>query len=596
VLKKLDRKHRLNLILTFVLAIVFLFVGLVVTFFLIYSLPGDIALLILPPSFTQQEYDWAVRLLGLNDPLFFRFLRYLGDFLRGDWGNSYFFMSGAPVNLLLQIRFTRTIELLILPLLIGLNLGFIFGKISKRTKRNWLKMGIQLLSAIGIAVPIFFFGMMLQYFISFQLGWLPAIGYKTAGFSNPPFITGFRILDSIISGNWHLAVDTIEHYILPIIILTVAITALMTRVFSPKLAEDSYKKKTILSITAKTSAVFGVILTYLFLIEVTFNLNGIGDLFLTTLWGDFFVLRGFMFAIIILFVITIFVSNLSFSLIGLVRDKIHPPQKDLKDTTEREPKISAKIELKNFLNNIVRSPITIIGLVAVIVPIFISIFPQLVTVYSFEDATGVFWDPWAIPSPDHPLGTSKFGRDILAQVVYGTRDSLIFGFGAVLIGLIGGSIFGPLASKFNRVGHTIIMSSMLIFYILPGIIIVMFLITILPGGPTFGFLMFTTGFLLIPSFTRIIANSEFRPIPIGKKIISYIPLIAGFAILFYVSLGFLGFSDWRTINLGQLVNVGRERLWDVTHFPHATFWPGAMIFFILIGLFVLHEGLAKSSR
>jgi ABC-type dipeptide/oligopeptide/nickel transport system permease subunit len=124
----------------------------------------------------------------------------------------------------------------------------------------------------------------------------------------------------------------------------------------------------------------------------------------------------------------------------------------------------------------------------------------------------------------------------------------------------------------------------------------MFFTITIPGGATFGLLMFTTGFLLIPSFTRIIANAEFRPITIGKKIISYVPLFAGFAILLYVSLGFLGFSDWRQIQLGNLINIGRERLWDITHFPHAVFWPGAMIFFILIGLFVLHEGLAKSSR
>jgi len=571
------------------LGIVFLYVGLVVTFFLIYSLPGDIVLLALPPSWTLPQYEAMVQQLGLNDPLFFRFLRYIGEFLSGDWGITHSSMAGAPVNLVLQIRFPRTIEPLILPLAIGIILGFVFGKISKRTKRNWLKMGI----AVGIAVPIFFFGLMSQRFIGIQLGWLPVIGYKTAGFPNPPLITGFRILDSLISGNWHLALDTIQHYILPTIVLTVAITALMTKVFSSKLAEDSYKKKTILSNTAKTSAVFGVIFTYLFLIETTFNLNGIGNLFLLGLFNDFFLLRGCMFLIIILLVITIFVSNLRFTLTGLVKDKKHPPQKDLKDTTEREPKISAKIELKNFLHNIVRSPITIIGLILVIIPIFISIFPQLFTVYSFEDATGIWWDAWAMPSPDHPLGTSKFGRDILAQVVYGTRDSLIFGFGAVLIGLIGGSIFGPLASKFNRVGHTITMSFMLIFYVLPGIVLVIFFAVI--SYPV-GLLMFTTGFLLIPSFTRIIANAEFRPVTIGKKIISYVPLFAGFAILLYVSLGFLGFSSWRTIQLGNLISISRERLWDITHFPHATFWPGLIAFLIVIGLFVLHEGLAKSSR
>ena len=586
------RKHGINLILMSVLAIVFLYVGLVVTFFLVNSLPGDIALLYLPPSFTQEQYDAVVQKLGLNDPLFFRFLRYIGEFISGDWGISGSLMAGAPVSEVLQDRFPRSIELLILPLLIGINLGFIFGKIAKRTKRNWLKMGIRLLSAVAIAIPIFLFGMYLQYTLAFQADVFPAVGYKNFAYPNPPIVTGFRILDSMISGQLYLAADTILHYILPGLVLTVAITALMTRVFGSKFAGHSDKKNTILSNTAKTSAVFGVILTYLILIDVIFNLYGSGSFFLSALMSaDFFLLRGFMFVFLILFAITIFVSNVSFTLIGIVRDKIHPPQKDLKDTTEREPRISGTIELKNFLKKIIRSPITIIGLVLVIIPIIVSIFPELISGVSFEDVNGIWPGAWSPPSPLHPLGQSNFGRDVLAQVAYGTRNSMIFGFGAVLIGLIGGLIFGPLASKFKRVAHPITMSVMLIFYVLPGILLVMLLTASL--GVTLGLLMFTTGFLLIPSFTRIIANSEFRPIPILKKIISYMPLFAGFAILFYVSLGFLGIYDNHTINLGGLVNSGRSHMYNA---PWASFWPGFIAFILLTSLFVLHEGLAKSSR
>jgi peptide/nickel transport system permease protein len=479
-------------------------------------------------------------------------------------------------------------------LLIGINLGFIFGKISKRTKRNWLKKGIQLLSAVGIAIPVFSFSMYLQYNLSYVAGAFPAIGYKTAGFDDPPFITGFRILDSIISGNGALAMDTILHYILPTIVLTVAITALMTRVFGSKFAGHSEKKKTIISITAKSSAVFSVILTYLILIDVTFNLNGFGSLFVAALYNaDILVLRGLMGVIIILLVITIFVSILSFTLIGIVRDKKHPPQKDLKDTTEKEPRISGTIELKNFLKKIIRSPITIIGIVLVIIPIIVSIFPELISGYTFEEAQGIFAGAWAPASPLHPLGTSKFGRDVLAQVAYGTRNSLIFGFGAVLIGLIGGVIFGPLASKYKRVIHPIITGSMLIFYIFPGILLIMIFAIITVGGPTFGLLMFTTGFLLIPSFTRIIANSEFRIVPIIKKVLTYVPLFAGFAIILYLALGFLGFSDPLTIQLGRLVSLGREHMFDA---PWASLWPGFIAFLIVISLLVLHEGLANSSR
>lgn len=263
----------------------------------------------------------------------------------------------------------------------------------------------------------------------------------------------------------------------------------------------------------------------------------------------------------------------------------------LGEITEREPKISVKIELKNYLNKIVRSPLTIIGLVAVMVPIIVSIFPQLLTVYSFEEATGIYMGAWSPPSPDHPLGQTRFGRDVLALVVYGARDSLIFGFGTVFIALIGGLIFGLLAHRLNHKFLKGITSVKLIVYILIGIILAMFLANIF--GNTFELLMFTTGFLLIPSFTRIVANAEFRFFHVGKEIISYVPLFAGIAILFYMILGFFRFSDPLTIQLGQLLFDARPFMFNAFW---AMFWPGFVAFLILIGLFVLHRGLVKLSR
>jgi len=267
------------------------------------------------------------------------------------------------------------------------------------------------------------------------------------------------------------------------------------------------------------------------------------------------------------------------------------PQKDLEDNARREPTISAKRELKNYLNKIVRSPIAIIGLVAVIVPILVSIFPHLVTEYSFEEAMGYFDGAWDAPSPDHPLGQSRFGRDVLALVVYGTRDSLIFGFGAVIIGLIGGLIFGLLGKKLNRKIHTSIQTRILIFYIILCIFLAMIFIGIF--GLTSEHLMLPIGLLFIPSFTQKIANAEFRMIPLGKTIISYVPLFAGFAIFLYVFIGFFGFNDPLTIQLSQLINEARNHMFDAYW---AIFWPGLITFLLLVGLFVLHIGLVKLSR
>ena len=101
----------------------------------------------------------------------------------------------------------------------------------------------------------------------------PTTGFKDYSFPNPPLITGSRLLDSMLSLNWLLFWDTLYHYALPMIVLTVAITALMTKFFSSKRVKDSYKKRSIISHTAKTCAGFGIILTYFILLDVTFGLE-----------------------------------------------------------------------------------------------------------------------------------------------------------------------------------------------------------------------------------------------------------------------------------------------------------------------------------
>jgi len=592
VIKKLKSgKYLLNFVLVIVIGIAFLFGGLAISFVLLRLLPGDPVLCLLPPGpFTPAEYQMIAHLYGFDQPIFIQFLRYILDFFSGNWGNSCALAPGLPVNDILRTTIPRTIEVLSVPLLIGVALGFLFGRISNRTKHNWLKMGIQLLTALLLALPIIFVGLLFQLTLGYLVPLLPVTGYKSPAFSDPTFITGFRLLDSLISGRWDLLGDTLLHYILPGLILTVAITALMTRVFSSKMTEDAYKRNTILSNTAKTSAVFGIIFTYFILVDVIFNLYGFGSRFVTAfMMFDYFLLRAFIFVFIILYVIILIVSNLTFSIISLLKDK-KQPLKVVEDAVEREPKTTIIIDLKNYSNKIIRSPITLIGLVAIIITIVVSIFAELISGYSFNGALGIYLGPWEPPSPDHPLGTANFGRDVLALILYGTGDALIFGIGAVIVGLIGGLIFGLLA-QIHRVVRTIIMSFTLIFYVLPGILIVMFLVGSI--GRLFGLLMIATGFLLIPSFSRIIANAEFKIVLIGKKVLAYIPLFIGFSILFYLSLGFLGYGDPYTIQLGALISVGRTHLYDA---PWASLWPGFMAFLIVVSFFVLHEGLAKHSR
>lgn len=576
--------------MTFLIPLTFLFVGLTLIFILMRLMPGDPTSAYLPINATIEQREAIRRYLGLDQPIIIQYLRYLGDFLTGNWGLSSNISRGQPVIDLLTERNPRTYEVMILPLLIGGGLGYLISRISKRSKRNWSKNVIQILCALLIAAPIFLIGMFSQYIFAYVVEVFPATGYKTAGYPNPPLITGYRILDSLLSGQWYLAADTLYHYALPMIILTLVITAVMTRFFSSNRVKDSYKKNTILSHTAKTSATFGVLLTFSILIETVFNLKGVGNLIISAIQRyDFFVIQGVLIMMLVLLAITLLVSNLAFSLYGLRGDRL--PKEGLEEPTEVELKLSSKEDAMNYLKQIVRSPLSIIGIIAVMVPIIIAIFPELISGYTFEEAQGLYWNAWRPPNEVHLFGTGDHGRDVLARTLYGIQDSLIFGAGTVLVGLIGGLTFGLLASRFTRILPTIIKSVMLVFYILPGILIALLFVSML--GPRVGRIALITGLLLIPGFTRIIANTEFRLVPIAKKVISYLPLFAGFAILLYVTIAFLGYGDSHTINLGNDIARGRYHLYDA---PWATFWSGFATFLVLISLFVLHEGLAKHSR
>lgn len=139
----MERKHRINLMLTFIVGFFVLFGGLIVSFFVLN------AYFSLQFMFITDSFGWPIdpalleQLLqgyGLSGPLFFRLLRYVGDFLSGSWGYSVIF--SAPLDITLRGTVLRTIELLIFPLIIGIILGFKkFGKVSNRTKRNWLRTG-----------------------------------------------------------------------------------------------------------------------------------------------------------------------------------------------------------------------------------------------------------------------------------------------------------------------------------------------------------------------------------------------------------------------------------------------------------------------
>lgn len=259
---------------------------------------------------------------------------------------------------------------------------------------------------------------------------------------------------------------------------------------------------------------------------------------------------------------------------------------------------------------ILQSPLTLIGLIVVILIIVLAIFaPWIAPKDPLQVNIGQKLLP---PSSEHWFGTDEVGRDILSRIIYGTRISLKIGLLVVLIAFPIGTILGAVAGYMGGIVDQTIMRITDIFLSFPGIILAMSIAAAL--GPSIENVLLALAITWWPWYTRIvrssvlsIKNSEFvesaralgaNPIRILLKEIipnSIAPasiqasLDLGFVILAAAGLSFIGLGaqppspEW-----GAMLSSSREILRDA--WWAATF-PGMAILLTVLGFNLLGDGL-----
>ncbi len=171
----------------------------VVTFVIIREAPGMPAVLVNPEGASAAEVEQGMRNLGLDDPLAVQYLRWLGNAVRGELGDSY--QQKQPVVGLILERLPATLLLSGVALLVAVVIAIPLGIISAIKPYSAIDYAATLVSFIGVSIPVFWFGIMLIILFSVQRGWLPSGGMYTLG---APFS-----LD-----------DRLRHLILPVIVLS----------------------------------------------------------------------------------------------------------------------------------------------------------------------------------------------------------------------------------------------------------------------------------------------------------------------------------------------------------------------------------------
>lgn len=157
---------------TYQSALVLLVMSLLV-FVGVYAIGNPVDILISPEA-TPQEYEAAVKALGLDRPMWEQYGVFLSNALRGNLGNSFVFNEPA-LKLILQ-RMPATLELAFGAMLLAVLMGIPLGMIAGIKPQGWVGRTIMSGSILGFSLPTFWVGLMLIMFFAVMLGWLPASG------------------------------------------------------------------------------------------------------------------------------------------------------------------------------------------------------------------------------------------------------------------------------------------------------------------------------------------------------------------------------------------------------------------------------------
>lgn len=178
------------------------------------SLPGGTVSAILGDRATEESKARLRQTLGLDDPLYVQYWRFLKRAATGNFGASTGVLPGKDAFGVFLTRFPATIELSTFAIVVAVLAGVPLGYLAARRRASFFDNLSVMGSLIGVAVPIFFLAFLLKYIFAVKLGWLPVSG-RQSGDIDATRITGFFVLDGLLTREWDAAWDAVKHLILP---------------------------------------------------------------------------------------------------------------------------------------------------------------------------------------------------------------------------------------------------------------------------------------------------------------------------------------------------------------------------------------------
>lgn len=275
--------------------------------------------------------------LGLNGSLPSQYVRFLDQILHGNLGIS--FQTGRTVTSDLLSRLPATAELAVYSLLFGVALGIAVGVVSAVRRDGWFDRISRHLMIVPLAMPQFWVGLMLLwlFYTKFHLAPGP-IGRLPIGVTPPPRITGFYVIDGILSGKWSTTLDAIRQLFLPVLTLGLGLAGPIYKVVRTSMTEaltsDYVRtakalgfgrrrvwlvyafKNGLLPVATILAGIIAYTMCGSILVEGVFGWTGVGNYALQAIQtSDFPAIQGFVLYGAILYVIIYEVLDYTYTLI-----------------------------------------------------------------------------------------------------------------------------------------------------------------------------------------------------------------------------------------------------------------------------------------
>jgi peptide/nickel transport system permease protein len=206
------------------------------------SLPGGTVSAMLGERATPERRAALEKALGLDQPIYVQYWEFVKRALKGQFGSSTGVQPGTDAFQIFLTRFPATVELALFAIVIAIALGIPLGYLAARRRASIFDNLSIVGSLVGVAVPVFFLAFLLKYFFAVQLHWLPVSGRQDPGL-NATRVTGFFVLDGLLTREWDSAWDAIKHLILPGLALATipfAVIFRITRASVLDVMEDDY--------------------------------------------------------------------------------------------------------------------------------------------------------------------------------------------------------------------------------------------------------------------------------------------------------------------------------------------------------------------